>query len=219
MQMLNQYGIPIRVHTVLTKCNESVEDMQSVYNVIKDLERVVSWHIVIGEPSLYPKSDLDISISPSAMNRIVDYLNSLDTDISIHAPSKAQDSNNPSSTVIIDFEKQKESFFSRSFCSGLFSTMYILPDGQVTMCEQLYWNKDFIIGNVLYNSILNVWNSEKACSIYYIKQKDIPSDSLCHSCKQFEQCRTYKQVCYREIVRKHGAQKWYYPDVNCIFVN
>ena len=24
-------------------------------------------------------------------------------------------------------------------------------------------------------------------------------------------------VCYREIIKKNGADKWYYPDVNCPF--
>lgn len=46
---------------------------------------------------------------------------------------------------------------------------------------------------------------------------EFPSDSLCHSCKQFEACRSIRQVCYREIVRKYGTDKWYYPDVNCPF--
>ena len=26
--------------------------------------------------------------------------------------------------------------------------MYILPDGKVTICEELYWNEHFIIGDV-----------------------------------------------------------------------
>lgn len=219
IQVLDRYGIPIMLHSVLTKFNDSVEDMESVYNVIKDLKHLMDWHVVIGEPSLYPKTELDISIDPNAMNDIVDYLNSLKTDISINAPSKIQSLETLGATATIDLETRKDIFFSRSFCSGLFSSIYILPDGQVTMCEQLYWNKDFIIGNILYNSLLEVWNSEKANSIYYLKQRDIPSDSKCHSCNHFEQCRSQRQVCYREIIRKYGEEKWYYPDANCPFVN
>lgn len=94
---------------------------------------------------------------------------------------------------------------------------YILPDGNVTMCEQLYWNKNFIVGNIIHHNLAEVWNSDKAKAIFFIKQEDIPSDSLCHSCKQFEACRSIRQVCYREIVRKYGTDKWYYPDVNCPF--
>lgn len=120
----------------------------------------------------------------------------------------------------IDKLKQAEShFFNRAFCSGLFSSLYILPDGQVTMCEQLYWNKRFIIGNVKSNSILEIWNSKEAKSLYEIKQEDFPEDSLCHSCGKFKECRTFRQVCYRDIIRKYGSQKWYYPDVKCPYNN
>lgn len=30
----------------------------------------------------------------------------------------------------------------------LSSRLFILPDGKVTICEQLYWNSHFIIGDV-----------------------------------------------------------------------
>lgn len=219
IQMLDHYGVPIMLHSVLTKFNDSIEDMESVFNVIKDLKHIVNWHVVIGEPSLYPKTDLDISINPNELNTIVDYLNSLKTDISINVPAKIELMEIPNNDRTVDFQTLKNTFFSRSFCSGLFSSIYILPDGQVSMCEQLYWNKDFIVGSILHNSLLEVWNSEKSKSIYYLKQGDIPSDSKCHTCNYFDQCRSQRQVCYREIIRKYGAKKWYYPDVNCPFTN
>lgn len=83
------------------------------------------------------------------------------------------------------------------------------------MCEQLYWNKDFIIGNIMENSIEEVWNSPKAQSLFFINQKDIPSDSRCSTCSDFIKCRETRQVCYRDIIKKYGATKWYYPDVKC----
>ncbi|MDE6023436.1 MAG: SPASM domain-containing protein, partial [Muribaculaceae bacterium] len=67
------------------------------------------------------------------------------------------------------------------------------------------------------SSLEEVWNSDKAKSIFFIKQEDIPADSICHSCNYFEACRSIRQVCYREIIRKYGKQKWYYPDANCPF--
>lgn len=77
----------------------------------------------------------------------------------------------------------------------------------------------FIIGNVKSNSILEIWNSKEAKSLYEIKQEDFPEDSLCHSCGKFKECRTFRQVCYRDIIRKYGSQKWYYPDVKCPYNN
>ena len=40
-------------------------------------------------------------------------------------------------------EINKRKFFSRSYCSGLFSSLFILPNGKVTMCEELYWYPKF----------------------------------------------------------------------------
>lgn len=219
MSLLDKYNIPVMVHSVLTKYNSNIVDMKSIYDALRKFKCVVDWHVVKGDPSLYPKVDYaKIEIAPMDLNNIVDYLSSLknETDMPIHIPERAYvgtvdlNTNNANSRI--------NQFFKRSFCSGLFSSLYILPDGKVTMCEQLYWNKDFIVGNVLSDSIMDVWNSEKAKSIYFIKQENIPNDSLCHSCNKFEACRTLRQVCYREIIRKYGPDKWYYPDANCPFV-
>lgn len=68
-------------------------------------------------------------------------------------------------------------------------------------------------------TIAEVWNSDKANKIYHITQNDIPKDSLCHTCDKFDICRSVRQVCYRDIIRKYGTDKWYYPDVNCPYAN
>lgn len=215
LTLLDKYGIPMMVHTVLTKYNDSIEDMQFIFEVLKELKHLIDWHVVKGESTLYPRTDYkSIEISPEALNKISDYLTKLkeESGISIHIPEKVLPQFMLNS---IDPNRRIHQFFNRAFCSGLFSSLYILPDGQVTMCEQLYWNKRFIIGNILTDSIKDIWNSVKAQSIYYIKQEDIPADSLCHSCDKFEACRSVRQVCYREIIKKYGSDKWYYPDTNC----
>lgn len=224
MELIDKYGIKIMVHTVLTQYNASIEDMKSVYEAIKPLKNLMDWHIVKGDESLYPKAPYEqIEISSDKFIELCRYLNNLNksSNISITFPQTVGIENENASKS--ESEKnnvgnQVEQFFNRSFCSGLFSSLYILPNGKVTMCEQLYWNPRFIIGDVMTNSIEEIWNSEKAKSIYYIKQEDIPSDSLCHSCKRFEECRKDRQVCYREIIRKFGNDKWYYPDPSCPFL-
>lgn len=219
IHLLEQYNIPIMIHSVLTKYNASINDMKSVLDIIRDLSNLVDWHIVKGDEPLYIKGDYrDIEITPKDLNDIIDYLEVLKREetIKIHIPERSignivsQDHSEIS-------PQQVSQFFQRSFCSGLFSSLYILPDGNVTICEQLYWNKDFIVGNINQHTLAEIWNSDKANTLFFIKQDDIPSDSLCHFCKQFEACRSIRQVCYREIIRKYGTDKWYYPDVNCPF--
>lgn len=218
LKLLERYNIPIMVHSVLTKYNASIQDMKSVFDTIKNLSNLIDWHIVKGEPSLYPKDDYrNIEIESKDLNKIVEYLEALkdESPIRIHAPEKEIINKEAEGGIKVSFNHEVSQFFQRSFCSGLFSSLYILPNGQVTICEQLYWNKDFIVGNLLNNSLEEVWNSDKAKSIYFIKKEDIPTDSLCHSCDKVDACRSLRQVCYREIIRKYGKDKWYYPDANC----
>ena len=221
LRLLDNYEIPVMVHSVLTKHNRTIKDMESVYEKLMTFRNIKDWHVVKGDESLYPKTEYqNIEIDISAFNDIVRYLEKKKREcknfIIIHPEILV-------STELSDKQKDKsaqmDSFFNRSFCSGLFSSLYILPNGQVTICEQLYWNKRFIVGNVMKNSIEEVWNSQEAKSLYYIKQSEIPSDSKCSTCTDFVRCRENRQVCYREIVRKYGTDKWYYPDVNCPYAS
>lgn len=218
LALLDKAGIKIIVHSVLTRYNMTENDMVSIYCAIRNLKNVVDWHIVKGEPTLYPQVPYEqIEIPCGELNSIIDHIDGFpdNNPFTIHKPQKEHPM-----TAVPDkgsLKAREKEFFktSRTYCSGLFSSLYILPDGDVTMCEQLYWNKDFIVGNILTHGIMEIWNSEKALSIYNISQEMIPEDSLCHSCEKFSVCREIRQVCYREIIRKYGAEKWYYPDVNC----
>ena len=115
----------------------------------------------------------------------------------------------------ISFDQKMDEFMSRGLCSGNFSHMYILPTGDVTICEELYWNPHFLIGDVKKQSLLEIWTSEKALSVYNLKQCDIPKDSACADCEFFSDCRDVRQMCYRDTVKAYGEDKWYYPDVSC----
>lgn len=216
LHLLEKYEIPVIIHSVLTKYNNSIDDMKSIYDILKGMKNLVDWHIVKGDETLYPKTDYrNIEIEETALKSIIGYLKTIEKDggIKIIYPQGFEESKQHN--TVDDINAIKENFFNRSFCSGLFSSLYILPDGQVTMYEQLYWNKDFIIGDVMKSSIRDIWNSKKAENLFYIKQEDIPSDSRCSKCQDFVRCRETRQVCYREIIKKYGKTKWYYPDVKC----
>ena len=95
--------------------------------------------------------------------------------------------------------------------------MYILPDGKVTICEELYWNPNFIIGDITKQSISEVWNSDKAKRLYYLTQVEISEGSPCKTCSSFEECRgdNYKKICWRDTIKAYGHDKWDYPDSRC----
>lgn len=224
--LLSKYNIPVMLHTVLTKHNDSIEDMESIYNILKQCSNIYVWHIVKGESTLYPRTDYkNIEISNEALSDIANYLKKISGQANfpiIYPEPEISREVNEELLTLTDKKLEKlafDDFFSRAACSGLLSSLYILPTGKVTICEQLYWNHPrFYVGDVLCNSLEEIWNSKESLGLFYLKPEDIPSDSLCHTCKSFYKCRNIKQVCYREIIKKYGKDKWYYPDVNCPYV-
>ena len=61
--------------------------------------------------------------------------------------------------------------------------LFVLPDGKVTICEELYWHPKFIVGNILEQSLNDIWNSEAALNLYYLNQSKISDESPCKTCK------------------------------------
>jgi len=116
---------------------------------------------------------------------------------------------NPSKT------KKQDFFENRAQCSGNFHGFYILPDGKVTICEELYWHPQFIIGDILEQSIQEVWNSEKALSLYRISKEQIRSQSACKSCSDFDSCHLRGGICWKQVIYAYGSKNWDYPDPRC----
>jgi len=108
-----------------------------------------------------------------------------------------------------------KSYDDRAVCSAFRHAVIILPDGKVAGCEELYWNKDFIIGDVKINTIENIWKSPKRKNIIFPKQSDFPEDSPCRYCdeKIFINCHNVKGRCWRESAKFFGRTDM--PDVKC----
>lgn len=108
-------------------------------------------------------------------------------------------------------------FKKRGYCSGNLTSFVILPDGKVTICEELYWDENFILGDLNNMSILEVWNSEKAKSLSTLRQCVVPKESPCSICKDFEKCRHERGVCWKEVIATYGRNNWLFPDPRCPF--
>lgn len=112
-------------------------------------------------------------------------------------------------------EEKMKSFWDRSRCTANFYAIVILPDGKVTICEELYWHPKFIIGDLMTQSIQEVWNSERGMELYQISNDMVRDESACKECKIFEPCHKAKGVCWKEILMAYGNENWDYPDPKC----
>ncbi|MDR1553041.1 MAG: radical SAM protein [Prevotellaceae bacterium] len=219
-EYLEKYKIVTTVHTIINRKNSSTEDIVSIYEFLSKFNNIRYWFPEIVSSSMYLK-DFDLYKAKiknlKQMQDCVDKLKEMSSFNIINGLDKVEIQENITNAETQEHidRMTKEWINNKALCSGNFSGLYILPTGDVTICEELYWHPHFIIGNVLTQSLEEIWNSEKALSLFNIRPEDIPADSVCSSCKEFDECRSIKQICYRELIKAYGDDKWYYPDVNC----
>lgn len=212
LQLLDKYGIKVAIHSILTQKNSTEEDFKSIFDFINKMSNVLYWKPDTGAESIYVDAAIQGTIAPTKEAQVSIYVlcNKLQKKAGFPILSSGLEK-----TEALHSVKTWDKFNERSVCAGNYLQLFILPDGKVTICEELYWHPKFIVGNILEQSLNEIWNSEAALSLYYIKQSKISDESPCKICKDYEVCRIPKQVCYRDIVRKYGTKHWDYPDVNC----
>lgn len=214
-ELLNEAGITICVHTILNRYNDSLEDMKSLFEFLSRFSNIRYWRCDMVGKSLYNSTSIEEMLpDPVKQKEISSYMSQLKE----NAGFVIYPVSSPPPVKNISKQEKYDKFMNRGFCTGNFSAVFILPDGKVTICEELYWHPRFIIGDITKQSLEEVWNSEIAKRIYYVEQTLIPKDSYCSECKVFKKCRTFRQVCHKNILKEFGMDRWYYPDPDCPFV-
>lgn len=219
-QFLLKYNTKVAIHTIITQRNSTIEDMQSIYDfLVPYSDTILYWKADLGGESIYVNNEIKGTIEPNYKKvlNLIEYFKVISKDCPFPLSySGLENMDLPTQhTERQNEDKQINDFLSRALCTGNFSQLFILPDGNVTICEELYWHPKFIVGNVLDQTLQDIWQSDKALNLYHICQDDISNDSACKTCKLFTKCRSLKQVCYRDVIRKYGYNHWDYPDAKC----
>lgn len=212
INLLQEYGFKIQINTVLTKSNSFIDDIQALYNFIKTLNNLIHWEIRVVNQPIY-NTALYKYLKPS--------LTEFET-LSNYIRNKII----PTAPIRIIFkddvlyekyncEECSGSSFGGILCGALTRSFFVLPDGQVTLCEELYWHPHFIIGDLKESTIREIWCSDKANSLYHIKKEEFHGESICIKCNYFDHCHTIHKKCWTQIIRAYGIEKWYYPDPHC----
>lgn len=207
---LEKYKIKVVIHTIVNSKNDNLEDFKSVYEFIKKLSNIKTWRIDLAESSLYHSNDFEIfKPNKEKLDALYNFVKEI-KDVQVN-----YDSIKPKQKKDFSVTERLNDFKNRSVCSANYSHLFILPDGQVTGCEEFYWHPNFLIGNVLNQSLLEIWNSDQSKHLALIPQKEIPAESPCSTCNDYIECRSFEQICFRDTMKAYGKEKWYYPDVRC----
>ncbi|MDE6803647.1 MAG: SPASM domain-containing protein [Muribaculaceae bacterium] len=107
--------------------------------------------------------------------------------------------------------------FNGGSCGLLRDQIFILPDGKVSVCEQLYWHPEFIIGDLTENTIEQIWQSTKALNIFSMSKSQFRLGSKCSQCNFADKCISDKRRCVVKVMKAYGRDNWDYPDPRCVF--
>lgn len=215
LQLLDQSGLHYQVSSVLTTYNCNRDILVGLFRFLSTLKHLREWRVIpVSNSITIDYSEFTrLKASKEQIESVFDYL---EKEIIPIAPFP----------IVLSRELINKQFytdrggsacFKGATCSALNTHLFILPDGKVTICEQLYWNPRFVIGDVNHSSLKEVWDSPQALSLLSLSQKDIQGASRCAGCTQFEQCFGAQNRCWSDIIKAYGTDCWDYPDPRCEF--
>lgn len=214
---ISNQGIELKVNSVITNTNFSISNLEKLLltlNNIKSLKEVIineAGASIAKTESQFKKFRLNTNQSKTLEKFIADFNQSKKLNYKLGLAKGLVKSD-----FVNEYSVKKELFLKRSTCPAGIRSLTILNDGQVTICEELYWNKNFIIGNVLEQSIFEIWNSKKAKYFGNLKPSDFKSEGFCTNCPEFNNCRkTGEGVCWSQVIQAYGEKNWKYPDPSC----
>lgn len=209
---LAENDIKVNIATTLTTYNSTINGIEELGVFLNQYPNIQHWDIGPAFNSLYidNKYFKDIKVDYITVSKIYSYIESIKSKFHYNVELDRS---------FLDKEYYKITTGSKDFkgasCSANRNHMLILPDGKVTICEQLYWNPNFIVGDINFNTIREVWNSERSLFFANLKRTDIRPSSKCHSCEIFEDCHSNLNKCWADILKAYGSDNWDYPDPRC----
>ena len=206
----DEIGLKFKVATVLTTLNEDPMQLEDLYTFLQSFQSFHFWEIRLANKSLYSKQNFDeLRLSNDSVQQIDKQIKALKEKSKVEISWFAENIKH-----FFKGEKGSKSF-AGARCSANYSNMMVLPDGKVTICEQLYWNPRYIIGDLTQQSITDVWNSPRALELAFPKREQFRESSPCKHCKLFEDCYAYPNHCIVDILKGYGKENDDYPDPRC----
>lgn len=206
IEILNEAGIEIIIRAVITCHNDSTTSIEKLVNFASSYKMVSKIDLI---PAAYSQ------FTPYNYNSTLSKINTIAQNIPIWKERYQKNINISNWLPEYESTEKQKRFNERGECIANKSSLFMLPDGKVTICEQLYWHPFFIIGDLTNQSIMEVWNSKKAHELWNFSQRDIRPQSPCKTCRTFDNCRHGLGICWRDVVAYYGTDNYDYPPTLC----
>ncbi len=94
-------------------------------------------------------------------------------------------------------EQRRKDWEQRAVCTGGRAALIVLPNGDVSLCEQLPHLPENVVGNLLRESVLEIWNGA-AIDKFIHPERSKFEGTVCCSCPDFDDCHRGRGYCYRD---------------------
>ena len=207
VELLNEAKIEITIKPVITKYNDSVDSVKNLLDYFNQFEMLKRIRFASGGYSNHKPFTFS-----STRKKIGEINNFIEKNREkYHFEIVMQGGGIIEETI----KKEQKNFSNRALCTGNVSGFFLLPDGKVTICEQVYWHPSLIIGDLNTQSIMEMWNGEKALALWNFSKAEVREESPCKQCDEFETCRRGLGNCWREAITAYGNENYDYPAPNC----
>ncbi len=200
----------VQINVVLTKYNSDISEIRGLLDYLTGFKAIEEVRFSPCGCSIYKKGFKDITLSAKQMDTVQAAIDRLKES---YPNLKFKASPFDRKEEYVSTHKEK-AFQERALCTGGTRSAVLFPNGDMTICEELYDHPAFILGNVRKKTIKDIWNSPKAASLYQAPT-DSQSTSPCKNCSSRTTCRTGAGVCWKLVIMAYGHQHWDYPDPRC----
>lgn len=211
LSALEKEDFEITIHSILTSYNSSIKEIELLLKYLSSFSHIKKLRFSPAGFSLYKRGEFDsFKTSDKFIDDLKKYISIVHTNYKFEISVSEGDVQDD---YLLDVRKQN--FNNRAFCTGNTKAMVILPDGRVTICEELYDHPKFIIGDLTKQSILEVWNSNEAINLFKLQAESLSSKSACKQCNELNHCRQGLGVCWKIVLMAYGNENWDFPDPRC----
>jgi radical SAM protein with 4Fe4S-binding SPASM domain len=206
-------GIELNIHAVVTTHNKELSHLKRYLQELALYKNIKKVQLSIAAESLYKDNYSLHKLNNNETEILFAYVREVNKSriypFDINASSgflKAK--------YVGDSESKKDVYKTRGLCSANARQVFILPNGDVTICEELMFHPQFILGNIMKQDLQTIWQNNKLKRLEDVKTY---VNSRCGKCGEFANCKgpAAKGVCWKEILHAYGSDKWNYPDPKC----
>ncbi len=211
--LCDRYKIRLAIRTVLCSINSDIMQLENLYSFLRKFNCIKDWVLTPAFFSEHKKEQYEkYNISNEKLIRVKNFINSQTMPFPVYLSKISE-----CGYELQRFKSTDEYVMKNQSCYANTYSMSILASGECTICEMLYDNKEYLIGDIKENSLHEIWNSNKAISLYAPNQDETSPNSPCHTCNIFDDCKKKlaKKICYVDIAKTNEGTTKDLPDPRC----